>query len=149
MYRAESTCAIRISYERGSALPVNAGASALVLPAWSPDDEARRLLQPAELRRFTPAGIAAPIRDENKQAVAAVSVAALASRVCPEAETEIAQKVKHMLTDRGSPTAGPANGPGSHACAVRRTRLPLASDEDGTVRSPPIPTGWYAWQTHR
>ncbi|KUM81300.1 IclR family transcriptional regulator [Streptomyces griseorubiginosus] len=123
--RAESARAVRISYERGSALPINAGASALVLLAWSPDDEARRLLENAELRRFTSAtltdvdalmerlgrirrigysvtrgeldpdvvGIAAPIRDENKQVVAAVSVAALASRVYPEAETEIAQKV--------------------------------------------------------
>ncbi|MHC3475206.1 IclR family transcriptional regulator [Streptomyces sp. 7R007] len=123
--RAESTRAVRISYERGSALPINAGASALVLLAWSPDDEVRGLLQNAELRRFTSAtltdvdalmerlgrirrigysvtrgeldpdvvGIAAPIRDENKQVVAAVSVAALASRVYPEAETEIAQKV--------------------------------------------------------
>ncbi|MDG5809411.1 IclR family transcriptional regulator [Streptomyces ossamyceticus] len=123
--RAESTRAVRISYERGSALPINAGASALVLLAWSPDDEARRLLEATELRRFTAAtltdvdalmerlgrirrigysvtrgeldpdvvGIAAPIRDENKQVIAAVSVAALASRVYPEAETEIAQKV--------------------------------------------------------
>ncbi|MET9914708.1 IclR family transcriptional regulator, partial [Streptomyces sp. NPDC006476] len=104
--RAESTRAVRISYERGSALPINAGASALVLLAWSPDDEVRRLLEAAELRRFTAAtltdvdalmerigrirrlgysitrgeldpdvvGIAAPIRDENKQVVAAVSV---------------------------------------------------------------------------
>ncbi len=123
--RAESTRAVRISYERGRALPLNAGASALVLLAWSPDDETRRLLEAAELRRFTPAtltdvdalmerlgrirrigysitrgeldpdvvGIAAPIRDVSKQVVAAVSVAALASRVYPEAEAEIAQKV--------------------------------------------------------
>ncbi|MFF7986888.1 IclR family transcriptional regulator [Streptomyces sp. NPDC007901] len=123
--RAESTRAVRISYERGSALPINAGASALVLLAWSPDDEARHLLEATALRRFTSAtltdvdalmerlgrirrlgysitrgeldpdvvGIAAPIRDENKQVVAAVSVAALASRVYPEAEAEIAQKV--------------------------------------------------------
>ncbi|MFE2423841.1 IclR family transcriptional regulator [Streptomyces hokutonensis] len=45
--RAETTRAVRISYERGSALPINAGASALVLLAWSPDDEARRLLEAA------------------------------------------------------------------------------------------------------
>ncbi|MET9910857.1 IclR family transcriptional regulator C-terminal domain-containing protein, partial [Streptomyces sp. NPDC006476] len=93
------------SHMRGSALPINAGASALVLLAWSPD-EVRRVLEVAELRRFTAAtltdvdalmerigrirrlghsitrgeldpdvvGIAAPIRDENKQVVAAVSV---------------------------------------------------------------------------
>ncbi|SHH38693.1 IclR family transcriptional regulator [Streptomyces sp. 3214.6] len=139
--RAESTRAVRISYERGSALPINAGASALVLLAWSPDDEVRRLLEVAELRRFTAAtltdvdalmerigrirrlgysitrgeldpdvvGIAAPIRDENKQVVAAVSVAALASRVYPEAEAEIAQKVlatAHEISDRMAVVAG-------------------------------------------
>jgi DNA-binding IclR family transcriptional regulator len=139
--RAESTRAVRISYERGSALPINAGASALVLLAWSPDDEVRRLLEVAELRRFTAAtltdvdalmerigrirrlgysitrgeldpdvvGIAAPIRDENKQVVAAVSVAALASRVYPEAEAEIAQKVlatAQGISDRMAVVAG-------------------------------------------
>ncbi|GAA3767650.1 IclR family transcriptional regulator [Streptomyces phyllanthi] len=139
--RAESTRAVRISYERGSALPINAGASALVLLAWSPEDEARRLLQNAELRRFTPAtltdvdalmerlgrirrigysvtrgeldpdvvGVAAPIRDENKNVVAAVSVAALASRVYPEAEAEIAQKVlatAQEISDRMAVVAG-------------------------------------------
>ncbi|WP_189265482.1 IclR family transcriptional regulator [Streptomyces fuscichromogenes] len=124
--RAESeTRAVRISYERGSALPLNAGAAALVLLAWSPEDEARRLLEAAELRRFTPAtltdvdalverlgrirrlgysvtrgeldldvvGISAPIRSQGGQVVAAVSVAALASRLYPEAEAEVAQKV--------------------------------------------------------
>ncbi|MGW4214476.1 IclR family transcriptional regulator [Lentzea sp. NPDC004789] len=123
--RAESSRAVRISYERGSSLPINAGASALVLLAWSPDDEARTLLEAADLRRFTSAtltdvdalmerlgrirrigysvtrgeldpdviGIAAPIRDEDEHVVAAVSVVALASRVYPEAETEIAQNV--------------------------------------------------------
>lgn len=139
--RAESTRAVRISYERGSALPINAGASALVLLAWSPEDEARRLLEATELRRFTAAtltdvdalmerlgrirrlgysvtrgeldpdvvGIAAPIRDENEQVVAAVSVAALASRVYPEAETEIAQKVLATaveISDRMAVVAG-------------------------------------------
>ncbi|MFD9331752.1 IclR family transcriptional regulator [Streptomyces sp. NPDC060065] len=139
--RAESTRAVRISYERGSALPINAGASALVLLAWSPEDEARRLLEATELRRFTAAtltdvdalmerlgrirrlgysvtrgeldpdvvGIAAPIRDENKQVIAAVSVAALASRVYPEAETEIAQKVlatASEISDRMAVVAG-------------------------------------------
>lgn len=139
--RAESTRAVRISYERGSALPINAGASALVLLAWSPEDEARRLLEATELRRFTAAtltdvdalmerlgrirrlgysvtrgeldpdvvGIAAPIRDENKQVIAAVSVAALASRIYPEAETEIAQKVLATaveISDRMAVVAG-------------------------------------------
>lgn len=45
----------RISYERGSTLPINAGASALVLLAWLPADEARRVLGGVPLRRFTPA----------------------------------------------------------------------------------------------
>ncbi|MFF4590329.1 IclR family transcriptional regulator [Streptomyces sp. NPDC001388] len=130
--RAESgTRAVRISYERGSTLPLNAGASALVLLAWSPEDEARRLLETAELRRFTPAtltdvdalmerlarirrlgysvtrgeldpdvvGIAAPITAPNGQVTAAVSVAALASRVYPEAEAEFAQKVRATASE--------------------------------------------------
>ncbi|MEV3914653.1 IclR family transcriptional regulator C-terminal domain-containing protein [Streptomyces canus] len=109
--------------------------------AWSLEDEVRRLLEAAELRRFTATtltdvdalmerlgrirrlgysvtrgeldpdvvGIAAPIRDENKQVVAAVSVAALASRVYPEAETEIAQKVlatAQEISDRMAVVAG-------------------------------------------
>lgn len=116
---------VRISYEVGSTLPINAGASALVLLAWSPVDETRRLLAAADLRRFTPAtltevdalmerltqiremgysvtraeldpdvlGIAAPIRDQQDRVVAAVSVAALASRVGPTAETEFVERV--------------------------------------------------------
>ena len=129
--RAESESrAVRISYERGSTLPLNAGAAALVLLAWSPEDEARRLLGAAELRRFTPStltdvdaliermgrirrlgysvtrgeldldvvGISAPIRSQGVQVVAAVSVAALASRLYPEAEAEVAQK---LLTTAG------------------------------------------------
>jgi DNA-binding IclR family transcriptional regulator len=134
--RAEAGArAVRISYERGSTLPLNAGASALVLLAWIPQDEARRLLETAELRRFTSAtitdvdtlmdrlahirrvgysatrgeldpdvtGVAAPIRDAEHKVVAAVSVAALASRVFPEAEAELAQKVlttAQKITDR-------------------------------------------------
>ncbi|HEY5858192.1 MAG TPA: IclR family transcriptional regulator [Aldersonia sp.] len=44
---------IRLSYERGSRLPINAGASALALLAWMPVDEARELLSRHELQRFT------------------------------------------------------------------------------------------------
>ena len=116
---------VRISYEVGSTLPINAGASALVLLAWSPADETRRLLAAADLRRFTPAtltdvdaimarlaqirqtghsvtraeldpdvlGIAAPIRDEQDRVVAAVSIAALASRVSAAAEIEFVEQV--------------------------------------------------------
>ncbi|GAA3901741.1 IclR family transcriptional regulator [Streptomyces lacrimifluminis] len=130
--RAESgTRAVRISYERGSTLPLNAGASALVLLAWSPEAEVRRLLETAELRRFTPAtltdvdalmerlarirrlghsvtrgeldpdvvGISAPIMAPDGQVTAAVSVAALASRVYPEAEAEFAQKVRATASE--------------------------------------------------
>lgn len=140
--RAESgTRAVRISYERGTALPLNAGASALVLLAWSPEDEVRRLLEAAELRRFTSAtltdvdalmerlgrirrlghsitrgeldpdvvGIAAPIRDGDGNVVASVSVAALASRLYPEAEAEVAQRVLGAageISDRMKVVAG-------------------------------------------
>ncbi|WP_336713049.1 IclR family transcriptional regulator [Arthrobacter sp. USHLN218] len=45
---------LRISYERGSQLPLTAGASALVLLGWLPEDEARSLLESAERPRFTP-----------------------------------------------------------------------------------------------
>ena len=117
---------VRISYERGSSLPLNAGASALVLLAWSPPEEARGLLVAAPLKRFTPStlvdvdalmerleairaagfaisraeldpdvlGVGAPVRDDAGQVVAAVSVAALASRVTGEAEADI---VSHVL----------------------------------------------------
>ncbi|MFD4604622.1 IclR family transcriptional regulator [Streptomyces sp. NPDC058464] len=134
--RAEaSERAVRISYERGTTLPLNAGASALVLLAWTPEDEARRLLEAADLERFTPAtltdvntlmdrlthirragysvtrgeldadvtGVAAPIRDDKQRVVAAVSIAALASRVFPEAESELARKVlatAQQISDR-------------------------------------------------
>ncbi|MBB5157206.1 IclR family transcriptional regulator [Saccharopolyspora phatthalungensis] len=46
---------VRISYERGSTLPINAGASALVLLAWSPAEEAEAVLRGTTLRRFTEA----------------------------------------------------------------------------------------------
>jgi DNA-binding IclR family transcriptional regulator len=124
--RAESaTHAVRISYERGSTLPVNAGASALVLLAWSDPAETRALLERTDLRAFTPAtlidvdalmdrlaeirssgysvtsgeldpevlGIAAPIRDEAGTVVAAVSVAALASRVPADRLPQVVDQV--------------------------------------------------------
>ncbi|WP_040699097.1 IclR family transcriptional regulator [Nocardia vinacea] len=132
--RAESASgAVRITYERGSTLPLNAGASALVLLAWIPEEEARRLLETADLQRFTPAtltdvdtlirrlahirrsgysvtrgeldpdviGIAAPIRNDQQQVVAAVSFTALSSRVFSEAETEIAQKLLKTAQEIG------------------------------------------------
>lgn len=48
---------VRISYERGSRLPTNAGASALVLMAWLPEAEARELLSRAPQQRFTKATV--------------------------------------------------------------------------------------------
>ena len=44
---------LRISYERGSQLPLTAGASALVLLAWLPETEVRSLVASAPLPRFT------------------------------------------------------------------------------------------------
>jgi len=130
--RAESeTHRVRISYERGSTLPVNAGASALVLLAWSPLAEAEAALRAAPLREFTAStltdvgelltrlekiradgyaisrseldhdvlGIAAPIRDDTGRVVAAVSVAAVASRVTPGLEREIIDAVLTAAED--------------------------------------------------
>jgi DNA-binding IclR family transcriptional regulator len=44
---------IRISYERGHVLPINAGAAAEALLAWSSDEEIAALLDGGRLRRFT------------------------------------------------------------------------------------------------
>ncbi|MFH8467023.1 IclR family transcriptional regulator [Streptomyces sp. NPDC017991] len=51
--RCEAEHPVRISYERGSVLPANAGASALVLLAWLPEQECRELLEAQRLQRFT------------------------------------------------------------------------------------------------
>ncbi|SDT80299.1 IclR family transcriptional regulator [Actinoplanes derwentensis] len=52
--REEAGQTLRLSYERGQVLPVNAGAAALALLAWAPDDELDRLLADP-LARFTDA----------------------------------------------------------------------------------------------
>ncbi|MCI2421428.1 IclR family transcriptional regulator [Saccharopolyspora sp. K220] len=44
---------VRISYERGTVLPLNAGASAIVLFAWEDPETVRELLSGTQLRRFT------------------------------------------------------------------------------------------------
>lgn len=44
---------VRLSYERGTQLPINAGASALVLLAWLPESEARELFGRRALYQFT------------------------------------------------------------------------------------------------
>ena len=46
---------VRLSYERGSILSINAGASALVLLAWTPEDRVRAMFENLSLlQRFTP-----------------------------------------------------------------------------------------------
>ncbi|MCS0599702.1 IclR family transcriptional regulator [Streptomyces sp. LP11] len=52
--REESGRTLRLSYERGQVLPVNAGAAALALLAWAPDGELDELLA-EPLPRFTDA----------------------------------------------------------------------------------------------
>ncbi|WP_371775732.1 IclR family transcriptional regulator [Streptomyces sp. NBC_01438] len=51
--RYESPTPIRLSYERGQVLPVNAGASALVSLAWAPEKELERVLAEAQLTPLT------------------------------------------------------------------------------------------------
>ena len=51
---------VRLSYERGTVLSLNAGASALVLFAWLPEDEVRRLVVSASLTKFTPKTLTDP-----------------------------------------------------------------------------------------
>lgn len=53
---------VRLSYERGTVLELNAGASAQVLLAWLPEPRQRAALAGAVLRRFTPASIVDPDR---------------------------------------------------------------------------------------
>jgi DNA-binding IclR family transcriptional regulator len=109
----EAPSAVRLSYERGHVLPINAGAAAEVLLAWAPPEEVVAVLNAAPLERFTPKtltdpgqlqtrlaqirkegvavsqgeldeqilGVAAPIYNARGGVVAAVSVAALVSRV--------------------------------------------------------------------
>jgi DNA-binding IclR family transcriptional regulator len=51
--REEAVATVRISYASGTALPLHAGASALVLIAWMAPDEARAVLAASPLERFT------------------------------------------------------------------------------------------------
>lgn len=116
---------VQITYERGAILPINAGASALVLLAWRSRDQVKELLAGVRLEAFTertittrPAmlarlretrvqgyavsrgeldpdviGIAAPIRNEDGDVMAAVSIAALSSRVGEERVSDLASAV--------------------------------------------------------
>ncbi|WP_040786783.1 IclR family transcriptional regulator [Nocardia pneumoniae] len=49
----EAQHAVRLSYERGHVLPINAGAAAEVLLAWADPDEITAVLEQAPLERFT------------------------------------------------------------------------------------------------
>ncbi|MFE9789657.1 IclR family transcriptional regulator [Nocardia salmonicida] len=49
----EAQQAVRLSYERGQVLPINAGAAAEVLLAWADPAEATAVLEMAPLERFT------------------------------------------------------------------------------------------------
>jgi DNA-binding IclR family transcriptional regulator len=122
----EAMHTVRLSYERGHVLPINAGAAAEVLLAWAGPEDAAAVLNAAPLERFTPRtlvdpallqarfaqirsqgvaisqgeldeqvlGVAAPIRDAKGSVVAAVSIAALASRVLPGQLKSVAVAVK-------------------------------------------------------
>jgi len=104
---------IRISYERGQILPINAGAAAFVLLAWLEESALNALLESATLQRFTShtltspealrlrlaetaeqgfgisegeldehvLGVAAPIRDSDGTVQAAISMAAVSTRI--------------------------------------------------------------------
>ncbi len=50
--REEAASVLRLSYERGQVLPINAGAAALSLLAWAPEEELVQLLE-RPLERFT------------------------------------------------------------------------------------------------
>lgn len=56
----EASHPIRLSYERGQILPLNAGAAAEVLLAWLSEAEVDRALGPGPLRRFTEKTIVDP-----------------------------------------------------------------------------------------
>jgi DNA-binding IclR family transcriptional regulator len=123
----EAPHAVRLSYERGHVLPINAGAAAEVLLAWAPPDEVSAVLKAAPLERFTAKtltdpvqlqtrlaqirkdgvavsqgeldeqilGVAAPLRNARGDVIAAVSVAALVSRVPRSEVTSVKVAVKN------------------------------------------------------
>jgi len=57
---------VRLSYERGTVLALNAGASAQVLLAWMDEPELDKLLATVELRRFTETSITDPKALKNR-----------------------------------------------------------------------------------
>ncbi|WP_063005815.1 IclR family transcriptional regulator [Nocardia salmonicida] len=56
----EAQHAVRLSYERGQVLPINAGAAAEVLLAWADPAEVTTVLEQAPLERFTPKTLTEP-----------------------------------------------------------------------------------------
>lgn len=121
-----STQRVRISYERGQVMPINAGASAFVLLAWLEEQTLQRLLDHAVLDRFTGRtltspealrkrlsetaqqgyglsqgeldenvlGVAAPIRDADGVVQAAISMAAVSTRVPRNRLSRVIEKVR-------------------------------------------------------
>jgi DNA-binding IclR family transcriptional regulator len=55
--REETDHPVRLSYERGHVLPINAGAAALVLLAWAPEKEIDEIIERSGLPRFTGATV--------------------------------------------------------------------------------------------
>jgi DNA-binding IclR family transcriptional regulator len=60
---------VRLSYQRGTILNINAGASAQVLLAWLPTGQMDRLLEATPLQRFTDASITDPEKLKSRLAV--------------------------------------------------------------------------------
>jgi DNA-binding IclR family transcriptional regulator len=130
----ESSHPIRLSYERGHVLPVNAGAAAQVLLAWTPPAEIDKILAAAPMQRFTsrtittPAalharlaqirdqgyaassgeldtdvlGIAAPVWSASQHVQAAISIAALATKIphtkTAKITTAVRDAARHIST---------------------------------------------------
>jgi DNA-binding IclR family transcriptional regulator len=121
-----STQRVRISYERGQIMPLNAGASAFVLLAWLDEAALDQVLNGTKLESFTPRtlttqealrsrlaetakqgyglsqseldadvlGVGAPIRDADGRVQAALSMAAVASRVPKNRVPRVIEKVR-------------------------------------------------------
>ncbi|ATL68245.1 IclR family transcriptional regulator [Nocardia terpenica] len=126
--------AVRITYERGEVLPVNAGASAFCLLAWLPDTTVDALLDTTPLDPLTSRtlttkhglrarlretreqgyavsrgeldpdvlGIAAAIRNRDGGVVAALSIAALSTRIPDERIPELATALRTGATEIGT-----------------------------------------------
>lgn len=74
--REETDHPVRLSYERGHVLPVNAGAAALVLLAWASDEEITEVIEQSGLPRFT--GATVTDADVLRKRLAEIKVAGVA-----------------------------------------------------------------------